>query len=104
MPNTKVVWHVLANEFNFVKDKTEWTGTDVVFEIADRGDGTELRFTHLGLTPTYECYDVCSDAWGHVRARQPPRSDFKRQRDAEPDRRERASGHQHQARLGQRVG
>jgi len=64
VPNTKVVWHVLANEFNFVKDKTEWTGTDVVFEIADRGDGTELRFTHLGLTPTYECYDVCSDAWG----------------------------------------
>jgi len=104
VPNTKVVWHVLANEFNFVKDKTEWTGTDVVFEIADRGDGTELRFTHLGLTPTYECYDVCSDAWGHVRARQPPRSDFKRQRDAEPDRRERAGGDQHQARLGQRVG
>ena len=69
VPNTKVVWHVLANEFNFVKDKTEWTGTDVVFEIADRGDGTELRFTHLGLTPTYECYDVCSDAWcTYVRA------------------------------------
>jgi len=64
VPNTKVVWHVLANEFNFVKDKTEWTGTDVVFEIGDRGDGTELRFTHLGLTPTYECYEVCSDAWG----------------------------------------
>jgi uncharacterized protein YndB with AHSA1/START domain len=64
VPDTKVVWHVLANEFNFVKDKAEWTGTDVVFEIAKQGDGTELRFTHVGLTPAYDCYDVCSDAWG----------------------------------------
>ena len=64
VPDHRVVWHVLANEFNFVKDKTEWTGTDVVFEIAKTDDGTELRFTHVGLTPAYECYDVCSDAWG----------------------------------------
>jgi hypothetical protein len=34
LPGKKVVWHVLQNYFNFVKDKTEWTGTDVVFEIA----------------------------------------------------------------------
>ena len=64
VPNARVVWHVLANEFNFVKDRTEWTGTDVVFEITRQGDSTELRFTHVGLTPAYECYEVCSDAWG----------------------------------------
>jgi uncharacterized protein YndB with AHSA1/START domain len=63
-PNKKVVWHVLDNYFNFTQDKTEWKGTDVVFEIAKKGDKTEVRFTHVGLVSAYECYDVCSNAWG----------------------------------------
>lgn len=64
VPGKKVVWHVLQNYFNFVQDKTEWTDTDVVFEIAEQDDKTELHFTHVGLAPAYECYDVCSNAWG----------------------------------------
>jgi hypothetical protein len=64
VPNKKVVWHVLDNYFNFTQDKTEWKGTDVVFEIARKGDKTEVNFTHVGLVPAYECYNVCSDAWG----------------------------------------
>jgi hypothetical protein len=68
VPGKKVVWHVLHNYFNFVNDKTEWTGTDIIFEITSpdsyrEGDKTEMRFTHAGLVPAYECYDVCSDAW-----------------------------------------
>ena len=65
VPGKRVVWHVLHNDFNFIKDKTEWNGTDVVFEIAGKGDQTEVRFTHVGLVPEYECYDVCSNAWGN---------------------------------------
>ena len=64
VPNQKVVWHVLDNFFNFVKDKNEWIGTDVVFEIARKDDQTIVHFTHIGLVPAYECYEVCSDAWG----------------------------------------
>jgi Activator of Hsp90 ATPase homolog 1-like protein len=64
VPGQKVVWHCLDNYFNFVQDKSEWKDTDVVFEIARKGDKTELRFTHVGLVPAYECYSVCSDAWG----------------------------------------
>ncbi len=64
VPGTKVVWHVLDSQINFVKDKTEWTGTDIVFEITRKGDRTELRFTHVGLIPAIECYGSCSDAWG----------------------------------------
>jgi hypothetical protein len=59
----KIVWHVLQNYFNFVSDSTEWTGTDVVFEVSENGDGTDVRFTHVGLKPSEECYDVCHDAW-----------------------------------------
>lgn len=64
VPNQKVVWHVVDNYFNFIKDKTEWKDTDIVFEIAPQGNKTEVRFTHIGLVPDYECYDVCSNAWG----------------------------------------
>ena len=64
VPGKKVAWHVVDNYFNFVKDKTEWTGTDIVFEIVPLGDATEVRFTHIGLVPDYECYDVCANAWG----------------------------------------
>jgi hypothetical protein len=64
VPGKKVVWHVSDSRLNFVKDMTEWTGTDVVFEIARKDDKTELRFTHIGLVPAFECYGGCSGAWG----------------------------------------
>ncbi len=64
VPGRKVVWHVQDSRLNFVKDKTEWNGTDIVFEIAKKDGETELRFTHVGLVPALECYDACSDGWG----------------------------------------
>src|SRR5262245_30728807 len=51
VPGKKVVWHVLHNVFNFIKDKTEWNDTDIVFEIGKKGDKTEVHFTHVGLVP-----------------------------------------------------
>jgi hypothetical protein len=64
VPGKKVVWHVLDAQINFVKDKAEWNGTDIVFEINNKDDKTELRFTHVGLVPAIECYGKCSGAWG----------------------------------------
>jgi NAD(P)-dependent dehydrogenase (short-subunit alcohol dehydrogenase family) len=64
VPGKKVAWHVLDGYLSFVEDKTEWTGTDIVFELADKDGRTEVRFTHIGLAPLGECYGVCSDAWG----------------------------------------
>ena len=55
---------MLDGYLNFVEDKTEWTGTDITFEIDKKGDKTEVRFTHVGLVPGYECFDDCSNAWG----------------------------------------
>ena len=65
IPNEKVVWLVLDNYFKFTKDKSEWTGTKIIFEIAQKGNQTRVRFTHQGLVPEYECFDVCKNAWTH---------------------------------------
>ena len=64
IPNKKVVWDVLDNYFNFTKDKSEWIGNKIIFEISPKGNKTEVRFTQLGLVPEYECFDICSNAWG----------------------------------------
>ncbi len=63
VPNKKVVWLVLDNYFKFTKDKSEWKGTKLVFDIAEKGGKTEIKFTHHGLVPQYECYDICREAW-----------------------------------------
>jgi uncharacterized protein YndB with AHSA1/START domain len=63
IPNKKVVWLVLDNYFKFTKDETEWKGTKITFEIAERDGKTALRFTHVGLVPEYECYEVCREGW-----------------------------------------
>ena len=64
MPGRKVAWQVLDNTFSFTEDKSEWIGSTMVFDIDRTGDQTRLRFTHVGLVPDDECYDVCHDAWG----------------------------------------
>lgn len=63
VPGKRVVWHILHANLNFVDDKDEWNGTDIVFEITKKANKTELRFTHVGLVPAIECYGKCSGAW-----------------------------------------
>jgi regulatory protein YycH of two-component signal transduction system YycFG len=63
IPGRKVVWHVTESRLNFIRDKSEWTGTTVIFEISKNGKKTQLTFTHEGLVPQCECYHACSPAW-----------------------------------------
>jgi hypothetical protein len=64
VPGKKVVWHIPDALLTSFKDDKEWNGTEIVFEIARKSDKTELRFTHVGLVPAFECYGDCSGAWG----------------------------------------
>jgi hypothetical protein len=72
VPNNKVVWHVMENYFKpgifgnnkgVTHDKSEWTDTKIYFQISKKDNKTQIRVTHLGLVPDYECFDVCSNSW-----------------------------------------
>jgi hypothetical protein len=63
-PGRRVAWLVLENYFDFTQDTSEWTGTEITFDISEEGGKTKIAFTHRGLVPEYECFDVCSNAWG----------------------------------------
>lgn len=63
VPDKKIVWLVQYNYFKFTKDKSEWTGTSISFEISRKDGKTQLTFTHHGLTPEFECFSVCNNAW-----------------------------------------
>jgi len=54
---------VKENYFKFTEDKNEWVGTKIIFDISEQDNKTQLRFTHQGLTPAYECYEICRGAW-----------------------------------------
>jgi hypothetical protein len=64
LPGKKVVWHVVDSNLSFLKNKSEWNGSDIIFEISEKDGKTDIRFTHMGLVPEYECYGSCSNAWG----------------------------------------
>lgn len=63
IPNKKLVYLITDNEFNFTKDKKEWINTKLIFDLSAEGNKTKVIFTHEGLTPKDECYNVCNDAW-----------------------------------------
>lgn len=63
LPGKRVVWRVLDNWMSFIDDQSEWNGTTIRFDLTPVEGGTELRFTHVGLTPKDQCFDVCDDAW-----------------------------------------
>jgi hypothetical protein len=63
IPDKRVVWQVLDNYFHFTHDKSEWKDTRIIFDIAAEGGQTSMTFTHEGLVPDYECYEVCKNAW-----------------------------------------
>jgi len=63
----KVVWLVTNCHLDWLEDKKEWNGTQVVFELSPENGGTKIDFTHIGLVPEIACYNDCRQGWtGHV--------------------------------------
>jgi hypothetical protein len=61
--NKRIAWLVTESHLSFLEETAEWTGSRLVFDISSKGDHTEVVFTHEGLTPEVECYDMCAPTW-----------------------------------------
>jgi hypothetical protein len=62
----KIVWETRESHNTFFgsNNEKEWNGTKIVFDIARKTNNkTELKFTHVGLVPQFECFAVCSNSW-----------------------------------------
>lgn len=60
----KISWKCTDCNKPFLENVKEWKGTVMEWDISEMGKKTEIIFTHIGLTPEIECYEVCADAWG----------------------------------------
>ena len=63
IPDQRVVWLVTDCNLHWIGNKTEWTGTSIVWEIASTADGIRIDMTHRGLVPQVECFNDCQAGW-----------------------------------------
>jgi len=63
VPGKKVVWLIADSYLPWLKNKHEWTGTKLVWDITTNGNSTTVDMTHVGLVPGIECYDNCEKGW-----------------------------------------
>lgn len=63
LPGQKVVWFTEDSYLYFLKNKLEWVGTSIVWEISPCGDGSIVKMTHKGLIPGMECFNDCQKGW-----------------------------------------
>jgi hypothetical protein len=66
IPNKKVIWDVIDSYQGWHNDHTEWVGTKIVWEVVPQTDSIEVKMTHLGLVPEFECFDQCSLGWDYL--------------------------------------
>ena len=65
IPGKKVTWLVTDSWLPWQNDKTEWTGTEVAFEISEENNATKIDMMHVGLTSEVECFENCQIGWNH---------------------------------------
>lgn len=63
VPGRRIVWQVTDCHLPWLKDKSEWNGTKVVWELETANGVTRVTMTHVGLTPAAECFQSCEAGW-----------------------------------------
>ena len=66
-PNSKIVWQCIDAKHihtGFDGIEKEWIGTNVEWNLEEKSHNeTILNFTHNGLVPELNCYEICYPAW-----------------------------------------
>lgn len=63
IPDKKVVWEVTDCNLHWIKNKTEWKNTHIVWEVFPENSKTNISMTHVGLVTGAECYKDCKVGW-----------------------------------------
>lgn len=64
-PGKRVVWQVNDCHMPWFRNKKEWAGTRLIFDVHENNGVTTVNFKHEGLTPDVECYKDCEKGWTH---------------------------------------
>ena len=66
IPHKKITWEVIDSYQGWHDNHTEWVGTTIVWEVLSPKDSLEVKMTHIGLVPEFECFDKCSHGWDYL--------------------------------------
>ncbi len=66
IPHKKILWDVIDSYQGWHDDHTEWVGTKIVWEVLPKTDSTEVKMTHAGLVPEFECFAQCRLGWDYL--------------------------------------
>ncbi len=66
LPDTHIIWEFIDAYQGWVKNPTEWVGTQLIWEVTPQRDGAEVKMTHVGLVPELECFDQCTKSWHYL--------------------------------------
>ena len=59
----KMEWEIIDCHLPWLADQTEWKNTNLIWKLSAKAEATQIDFTHVGLIPEVECYDVCVNGW-----------------------------------------
>lgn len=63
VPFERTIWRVTDCHLHWLKDKSEWKGTELVWDVKSDKGTTIVTLTHAGLTPAVECFGACEAGW-----------------------------------------
>ncbi|MDB1123419.1 SRPBCC family protein [Vibrio algarum] len=66
-PGQSLVWEVTEanHDLGDIKARDEWKGTTIKWKIVENETGSKVAFSHEGLMPVLECYEICEEGWGY---------------------------------------
>ncbi len=66
IPTKKIIWEVIDSYQGWHNDHTEWVGTKIIWEVLPKTESIEVKMTHEGLVPEFECFDQCRLGWDYL--------------------------------------
>lgn len=63
----EIIWDCIDSflDVEELPQKSEWTGTTIIWTIETAPEGAVLRVVHAGLSPEVGCYQACEAGWLH---------------------------------------